>query len=114
MSIGTSDSPSQLKPPQVKRIRKPMANSIGVSKLSDPFHIVATQLNPLTPVGTAISVVAYMKNSWPVTGMPTVYMWCAQPMNDRMAIAEVAYTIYANHKGGSDEKALSLRDVLPM
>ncbi len=70
--------------------RKPIANSIGVSKLIDPFHMVATQLNTFTPVGTAISMVAYMKNSWPVTGMPVVNMWCAQTMNDRIAIAEVA------------------------
>ena len=70
--------------------RKPSANSIGVSNDSDPFHIVATQLNTLTPVGTAMRIVAYMKNSCPVTGMPVVYMWCAQTMNDRIAIAEVA------------------------
>ena len=75
--------------------RKPSANSIGVSKVSEPFHMVATQLNTFTPVGTAMSMVAYMKNSCPVTGMPTVYMWCAQTMNDRIAIAEVAYTIEA-------------------
>jgi hypothetical protein len=56
-------------------------------------HIVATQLNTFTPVGTAISMVAYMKNSWPPSGMPTVNMWCAQTMNDRKAIEAVAYTI---------------------
>ena len=38
-----------------------MANSIGVSKVSEPFHMVATQLNTFTPVGTAISMVANMK-----------------------------------------------------
>ncbi len=79
-----------VKPPSVNRKRKPSANSIGVSKVIEPFHIVATQLNTFTPVGTAISMVAYMKNSCPVTGMPTVYMWCAQTMNDRIAIAAVA------------------------
>ena len=39
---------------------KPSANSIGVSKLSAPRHMVAIQLNTFTPVGTAISMVAYM------------------------------------------------------
>jgi hypothetical protein len=29
----------------------------------DPRHIVAIQLKIFTPVGTAISIVAYMKNS---------------------------------------------------
>ena len=58
--------------PMQKRKMNPMAKSIGVSKVIDPFHIVASQLNTFTPVGTAISMVAYMKNSWPAAGMPTV------------------------------------------
>ena len=77
----------------VNRKMKPMANSIGVSKVMEPRHMVAVQLNTFTPVGTAISMVAYMKNSCPVTGMPAVNMWCAQTMQDRMAIEAVAYTI---------------------
>ncbi len=40
---------------------KPSAHSIGVSKVIEPFHIVVTQLNTLTPVGTEIRTVAYMK-----------------------------------------------------
>ena len=51
-----------------------MQNNIGVSKLSAPRHIVEIQLKTLTPVGTAISIVAYIKNSSPAIGMPTVYM----------------------------------------
>ena len=57
--------------------------------------MVASQLNTFTPVGTAISMVAYMKNSSPAVGSPTVNMWCAQTMKDRIAIEEVAYTIEA-------------------
>ncbi|MNY57281.1 hypothetical protein D3C86_1934660 [compost metagenome] len=82
-----------MKPPIVNTKMKPMANSIGVSKVIEPRHIVAIQLKIFTAVGTAISIVAYMKNSWPVTGMPVVNMWCAQTMNDRMAMDAVAYTI---------------------
>jgi hypothetical protein len=52
--------------------RKPIQNSIGVSKLSDPRHMVAIQLKIFTPVGTAISIVAYIKNNCPAAGMPTV------------------------------------------
>ncbi len=52
-----------------------MQNNIGVSKVMAPRHMVVTQLNTFTPVGTAISIVAYIKNSSPATGMPTVYMW---------------------------------------
>ena len=77
----------------VNMTMKPMANSIGVSKVIEPRHMVATQLNTLTPVGTAISMVANMKNSSPASGMPTVNMWCAQTMNDRKAMETVAYTI---------------------
>jgi len=93
MSSGAIASIRPVRPPNVNTNRKPTAKSIGVSNVSEPRHIVATQLNTFTPVGTAISIVAYMKNSWPVTGMPVANMWCAQTMNDRIAIDEVAYTI---------------------
>ena len=52
-----------------------MQNSMGVSKLRAPRHIVEIQLKTFTPVGTAMSMVAYIKNSSPAIGMPTVYMW---------------------------------------
>ena len=38
-------------------------NSIGVSKVMAPRHMVLTQLKTFTPVGTAINMVIYMKNS---------------------------------------------------
>ena len=63
-----------MKPPIVNRKMKAIANSIGVSKVIEPCHIVLTQLNTLTPVGIAISMVAYMKKSSPATGMPVVNM----------------------------------------
>ena len=77
----------------VKRMTKAMAKSMGVSKVMAPCHMVATQLNTLTPVGTAMSMVAYMKYSSPAMGMPTVNMWCAQTMKDRKAMEAVAYTM---------------------
>ena len=90
MSIGANEQMRPVKPPIVNTKMKPTAHSIGVSNVIEPRHIVAIQLKTFTPVGTAISIVAYMKKSWPVTGMPVVYMWCAQTMNDRIAIDEVA------------------------
>ena len=42
---------------------KPTANSMGVSNVMEPFHMVAIQLNTFTPVGTAINMVEYMKNN---------------------------------------------------
>ena len=87
------DSIRPVKPPMVNRMTKAMENSIGVSKDMAPLNMVLIQLNTFTPVGTAISMVAYMKYSSPVSGIPTVNMWWAQTMNDRKAIAAVAYTI---------------------
>ena len=40
----------------------------------EPRHIVATQLKTFTPVGTAINIVAYMKNSSTSTGIPVANM----------------------------------------
>ena len=82
-------------PPMVNTKIKPTANNIGVSKVIEPCHMVAIQLKILTAVGTAISIVAYMKNNWPVTGIPVVNMWWAQTMKDKMAMLEVAYTMEA-------------------
>ena len=87
-------------PPIVNSTTKAMANSIGVSKVMAPRHIVLTQLKTFTPVGTAISIVAYMKNSSPVSGMPTVNMWWAQTMKLRNAIAAIAFLsfiVWAHH-----------------
>ena len=95
MSTGTIASTRPEKPPIVKRQRKPTAKSIGVSKVISPFHMVAIQLKTFTPVGTAISIVAYMKKRLPAAGMPTVNMWWPQTMNDRIAMEAVAYTIEA-------------------
>jgi hypothetical protein len=44
---------------------RPAQNSIGVSKVIEPRQSVATQLKTFTPVGMAISIVAYMKNNCP-------------------------------------------------
>ena len=41
-------------PPKRNTIRKPTANSIGVSNLIEPRHIVPIQLKNLIPVGTAM------------------------------------------------------------
>ncbi|CFU82414.1 Uncharacterised protein [Bordetella pertussis] len=95
MSIGATARMRPVKPPTVNTKMKPTANSIGVSKLSEPRHMVATQLNTFTPVGIEISMVAYMKYSCPVTGMPVVNMWCAHTRNDSTAIDAVAYTMDA-------------------
>ena len=55
--------------------------------------MVATQLKTFTPVGTAISMVMYMKKSSATRGIPVVNMWWPQTMNDRNAMDAVAYTM---------------------
>lgn len=48
-------------PPTVNKKIKPTANKAGVLKSIDPPHKVASQLNILIPVGTAIIIVAAVK-----------------------------------------------------
>lgn len=50
-----------VKPPKVKRNIKPVAQTIGVVNFILPPYIVASQLNILIPVGTAIIIVAAVK-----------------------------------------------------
>ena len=45
----------------VNRMTKATDHSIGASNVSEPRHIVLTQLNTFTPVGIEISMVANMK-----------------------------------------------------
>ena len=59
-------------PPIVNSATKAIENNIGVSNDIEPLNIVATQLNTLTPVGIAISIVEYIKNNSPAKGIPTV------------------------------------------
>jgi hypothetical protein len=64
-----------VKPPTVKRKMKPKAHNIGASYLiSDPW-IVASHLNTLIPVGTAMIIVAAVKYARVSTSIPTVNMW---------------------------------------
>ena len=58
-------------PPIVNKKTNPNAQSIGVSNFNEPPKIVATQLNILIPVGTAIIIVKYALVS---TSIPTVHM----------------------------------------
>ena len=48
-------------PPTVNKNKKPIAHSIGVLNSIEPPHIVAIHEKILTPVGTAITMVASMK-----------------------------------------------------
>ncbi len=79
-----------VRPPKRNVTRNPTDQSIGVSKESEPRHIVPSQLKNFTPVGTAIRKVMKAKNG--SSTPPVTYMWCAQTVIDRPAIAIVAAT----------------------
>ena len=70
--------------------RKPIANSIGDSRLTWPRHIVPIQTKNFMPVGTAIAKLRKLKNgssTWPVANM-----WCAHTLKDSIAMRIVAPT----------------------
>ena len=54
-------STTPVTPPMVNSAMKPNAHSIGVLNSIEPPHMVASQLNTFTPVGTAITIVAAVK-----------------------------------------------------
>ena len=79
-----------VRPPNRKVTRNPRVHSIGVSKLTDPRHIVPIQLKNFTPVGTAMSIVMNEKNGRLTA--PVTYMWWAHTATESAAIAIVANT----------------------
>ena len=83
-------STTPVTPPIVNRKMKPIAHSIGVSKVIEPSHIVAIQEKTFTPVGTAITIDAAVKYIFSFTFMPLVNMWCAHTTNPISAIATIA------------------------
>jgi hypothetical protein len=72
ISIPEFDNTIPVKPPNVNKKIKPLANNIGVFSTIEPPNIVATQLKILIPVGTAIIIVALVKYARVSTSKPTV------------------------------------------
>ena len=66
------------RPPITNIEMNPSAKSIGVLRWIRPSHSVASQLNTLTPVGTAISNVEIIIGTRSQSAMPATNMWCAQ------------------------------------
>jgi len=63
-----------VRPPTVKRKRKPRTHSIGDSSAAGVPRSVASQEKILIPVGTAIIIVAEVKYARVSTSIPTVNM----------------------------------------
>ena len=68
-------------------VKKPSANSIGVSRCSTPRHSVASQEKILIPVGTAMIAVVTIIGIRIQLCMPETNMWCAQTVNPSITIA---------------------------
>ena len=79
-----------VRPPNRKVTRNPTDQSMGVSKLIDPPHIVPIQLKNFTPVGTAIRNVIPEKKARSTA--PVTNMWCAHTATERIAMPRVAPT----------------------
>ena len=70
----------------MNRKMKPRAYSIGVVNSMLPFHIVPSQLNILTPVGTAMSIVVMVNTELAMGPSPTVNMWWLHTAHPMMAM----------------------------
>ena len=75
-------------PPNKKVTKKPITQSIGVSKVTWPRHIVPIQLKNLTPVGIPIKKVMNEKKGRRTC--PLANIWCAQTATESAEIAIVA------------------------
>ncbi len=87
MSNGIMASITPLIPPSVNIVRKPSANSIGVSRCSTPRHRVASQEKILIPVGTAMMAVVIIIGIRIHGAMPLTNMWCAHTVKPSTTIA---------------------------
>lgn len=77
-------------PPVVNRKINPSVHSIGAVYLIFVPWSVASQLNTLIPVGTAIIIVAAVKYARVSTSIPTVNIWWAHTINPKIAIPSIA------------------------
>ena len=65
----------------------PTANSMAVVNFNLPPHIVSVQLMILTPVGTAMAIVATENTATDTGPRPEANMWCAQTPQPTKPIA---------------------------
>lgn len=90
MSMEEFASTIPVRPPTVNRKINPKAHNMGVSYFIRLPWIVASHLNTLIPVGTAIIIVADVKYARVSTSIPTVNMWWAHTINPKIPIPSIA------------------------
>ena len=93
---------------------KPRANSIGVEKVIEPFHIVPSQLNILMPVGTAIAMVVIVNTELAIGPRPTVNMWWLQTIQPMKPMIRPESTTTGYPNSGFFEKVGSISETMPI
>ena len=80
------------RPPITNIDMNPRAHSMGVLKWIRPSQSVASQLNTLMPVGTAMRSVVTIIGIRSQGAMPATNMWCAHTENPstRIATSDIA------------------------
>src|SRR5699024_917540 len=111
MSNGGADRMIPGNPPKRKVTRKPRLHNIGVSKVTEPRHIVPIQLTNFTPVGTAISIVIKEKNGNSTDSV--AYMESAQTVIDSAAIVAVANKNDLYQNISLREKTTKISETIP-
>ena len=113
MSDGATAWVTPESPPIVNCTTSPMANSIAVVKTSLPPHMVSVQLMILTPVGTAMAIVA-RANTDTLTGpSPEANMWWAHTPQPTKPMAAPEKTTNGYPNSGLREKTGSTSLTIP-
>ena len=90
MSTGIEARKIPVKPPIRNIATKAQACAIGTVMRIEPRQSVASQLKILTPVGTAMTIVATMKLVPSAGFIPLTNMWCAHTIKPSTAMAAIA------------------------
>ena len=93
---------------------KPTDHNKGVLNSIDPPHRVPIQLNILTPVGTAISMVVIVKTDNAMGPRPVVNMWWLHTAQPIIPITMPENTTTGYPKSGFLENVGKISDTIPM
>ena len=100
-------------PPRENKKIKPIMYRVGVANQIEPPYRVAIQLNSLIEVGTAITIVAALKQALESTDNPTVNIRRLQTRKPRKAIETIAADIPIFPKICFLEKHTVIRETRP-
>src|ERR687889_98166 len=93
-------------PPSVNIVRKPSANSIGVSRWMTPRQSVASQEKILIPVGTAMIAVVTIIGMRIHDCMPDTNMWWAHTVKPSTTMTSSEVEKFAHTSSGMRKKLM--------